>query len=270
MSALRIGALIPVRLASERLPGKALKEICGKPVVCHLLDRVFASRFIADPKDAVVCTTEEAGDAPLVKIVQDYGASVFRGDTDDIIKRFRDAIETFRFDAVIQVDGDDILCDPLYMDLTMDRLLTNAPLDVVSCRGLPLGIASKSFTRRAMDKVFAHYRSSRNDTGFAYFFTRSGLCRQAVIDPVTPEHVLDEARLTLDYQVDLEVFTRIFEAVYREGEVFGLADVTRFLRDTPEVMEINANLDEEYWARTREKADLEFVDSGGVTRSIEV
>ena len=39
----KIGALIPVRLASERLPGKALLPLGGRPVIAHLLERVFAS-----------------------------------------------------------------------------------------------------------------------------------------------------------------------------------------------------------------------------------
>ncbi len=80
----RIGALIPVRLASERLPGKALKLIAGKPVIHHLLDRVFACRYV-EPGNVVVCTTEDRSDDPLVAAVEGYGASVFRGAADDVI-----------------------------------------------------------------------------------------------------------------------------------------------------------------------------------------
>ena len=83
----KIGALIPIRLASERLPGKALLDICGRSVLHHLLDRVAACRFV-DAADIVVCTTRDASDDPLIPAVEEYGASVFRGETDDIIKRF--------------------------------------------------------------------------------------------------------------------------------------------------------------------------------------
>jgi spore coat polysaccharide biosynthesis protein SpsF len=263
----RIGAIIPIRLASERLPGKALIEICGRPIVWHLLDRIAASRFL-EKADVVVCTTQDASDDPLADAVATYGASVFRGSRDDLIKRFHDAIEERGFDAVIQVDGDDPLSDTEYMDLTMERLLADPSLDIVTCDGLPLGIATKSFTRESMRKVFRHYQTEKNDTGFIYFFTRSGLCRVARVGPRGPEHVLDEARLTLDYQEDLEVFTRIFEALYRPGEVFGLSEVVRFLKQHPEVMKLNAGLDEAYWQRTREKAQLYFKDAAGVVQKI--
>ncbi len=266
---MRIGALIPIRLASERLPGKALMEICGKPVVCHLLDRVFASRHITDKQQVVVCTTREATDDPLVAAVESYGASVFRGSTDDIIKRFHDALRAFGFDAVIQVDGDDILTETRYMDLTMDKLLSDPSLDIVTCEGLPLGIASKSFTLKAMEKVYRHYQTDRNDTGFIYFFTKTGLCQQAVIKPVGPEHVLDEARLTLDYQEDFEVFRTIFEALYKDRSVFDLGAVVQYLQANPEVMKINSTLDEEYWRRTQEKAQLFYSDGEGEIRKID-
>ncbi len=266
----RTGALIPVRLASERLPGKALMPICGRPVLHHLLDRVVACRHVAGPEDAVVCTTEEASDDPLVEAVEAYGASVFRGDADDIIKRFHDAIDAFGFDAVVQVDGDDPLTEPRYMDLTMDRLLADPGLGVVWSEGLPLGVNCKSFTRAAMKRVYDHYRRGPNDTGFIYYFTRTDLVGKATVAPESPEHVLDGARLTLDYEADLAVFTRIFEALYEDGEVFGLAETVAYLKAHPEVAAINADLDEGYWARTREKARLSYRDDGGVVRRVPV
>ena len=81
----KIGALIPARLSSERLPGKHLKASAGKPMIHHLIDRLAACRHIQDTGDIVVCTTEDPSDDPLVPVVEEYGASVFRGSRDDII-----------------------------------------------------------------------------------------------------------------------------------------------------------------------------------------
>lgn len=266
---MKTGALIPIRLASERLPNKALKEICGRPVVHHLLDRVAACRYVGR-ENAVVCTTEDASDDPLAAAVEAYGARVFRGSRDDLIQRFRDAMAAFGFGAVVQVDGDDPLTDAEYMDRTMERLLADPALGVVWSEGLPLGVNCKSFTRAAMERVYAHYKQGQNDTGFIYFFTKTGLVKTGVVKPASPAHVLDGVRLTLDYDVDFEVFRRIFEALYRPGEVFGLAEVVRWLKAHPEVCAINANLDEEYWARTRAKAQLEYRDAAGALHRIPI
>ena len=267
---MKLGAIIPIRLRSERLPGKALKPICGRPVVHHLLDRVATSRHIASPRDVVVCTTTDASDDPLVAAVETYGASVFRGSVDDIIDRFHAAIRHFGFDAVIQADGDDPLSATEYMDLTMDRLLGDRDLGIVYAEGLPLGTATKSFTRQAMETVARIYKTTQNDTGFIFFFTKTGWVKVGTVKPTSPDHVLAEARLTLDYEEDFEVFRRIFEALYKPGAVFGLAEVVRFLRAHPDIAKINLSLDEGYWQRTREKAQLEYVDDRGTLRKIGV
>lgn len=257
------GIIIPIRLASERLPNKAIMEICGKPIVCHLLDRAYQCSFIRSKKQVVVCTTENVDDDQLVKIVQDYGASVFRGSTNDIIKRFYDAIVSFSFDAVIQIDGDDPFCDPLYMDLTMQNLIDDPTLDIVTCEDLPLGIAPKSFTRSAMEKVYKSYKTTANDTGFIYYFTKTNICNNKIIKPIKKNHILHSARLTLDYPEDFTLFEQIFERLYEEKTIFTLDDIIDLLRSNPELLKININMNEVYWQRTKEKANLTYDDGGG-------
>ncbi len=263
----KVGALIPVRLDSERLPGKALLEICERPIIYHLLDRVTACKHIT-PENTVICTTEEPSDDPLVEVVEAYGVRLFRGSTDDIIERFHAAISHFNFDAVIQVDGDDPLSATEYMDLTMDRLLGDTNLDIVTCRGLPLGTAVKSFSKAAMEQVFDRYRSTQNDTGFIYYFTKTGFCKQAEVKPLSPDHLHDEARLTLDYKEDYEMFKVVFEELYTPGRIPGLSEVVRYLRSHPEIVALNTNLNEEYWKRTQEKVALKFEDENGKLLSI--
>lgn len=265
---MKIGGIIPVRLASERLPGKALMDMCGRPVIYHLLDRVAASRHIESPSDVVVCTTTETTDDPLEKAVKAYGASVFRGDINDIIRRFGDAIAHFGFDAVIQADGDDPCSAPEYMDATMDALLADPSLDIVTSEGLAIGCNVKSFTSSAMDKVLAAYRTERNDTGFADYFTKTGLCHHKIISPVGPEHIHDTARLTLDYQVDLDLFRIIFEALYEEGAVFGTEALVTYLNKHPENVAINLDVEEEYWSRHSAKSVLKFIDDAGGVRTV--
>jgi spore coat polysaccharide biosynthesis protein SpsF len=264
-----IGALIPVRMTSERLPGKALKLINGRPVIHHLLDRAVACRYLVVEK-VVVCTTEAAEDDPLVEAVEAYGAAVFRGDRDDIIKRFHDAMVQFEFDAVVQIDGDDPLTEPQYMDLTMDLLLSDPSLGIVCSEGLPLGVNCKSFSRAAMTSVIENYKQGQNDTGFIYFFTKTDIVRMATVRPVSLDHILDNARLTLDYEVDFEVFCKIFNSLQAAGGLAHLSDVVAYLKANPDIMAINGNLNEEYWQRTRDKADLSYRSFDGSTKRIDV
>lgn len=266
---MRMGAFIPIRLDSERLPAKSLKPAAGRPILYHLLDRAAACPLITDVKDIVICTTPDAVDDPLVDAVEAYGASVFRGDKDDLIKRFKDAKDAFGFDYVLQIDGDDPLVDPDYMGMTLQALIDDPSLDACTTVGLPFGINVKSFTANAMDKVFAAYKSHANDTGFALYFIQSDLCVCKKIAPVQFDHVLDEARLTLDYVEDLTVFQKILDALYKPGPPASIADINAFLRAHPEIMAINNGLQESYMERSRAKVDLEYVDPDGAVRRID-
>ncbi len=266
----RIGALVPVRLTSERLPGKALMDLCGQPVIFHLLDRIKASKFIQSPRDIVVCTTEEASDDPLVQAVETFGCSTYRGATDDIIKRFGDAIDAFGFDHVIQADGDDPLSATEYMDATMEKLLGDRSLDIVTVSGVPLGCATKSFSAQAMKKVLSSYQSDVNDTGFIYFFTKTGICNHMEIASIDPAHRHETARLTLDYPDDLSVFRKIVVGIEKEEGLPSLAEVVAFLKENPAIVEENRHVEEEYWQRTSEKAQLAYVSSDGQRKVIVV
>jgi 3-deoxy-manno-octulosonate cytidylyltransferase (CMP-KDO synthetase) len=55
--------LIPARMASSRLPGKPLADICGKPMIVHVAERAAA----ADIGDVVVATDSEAIAAAVEK-----------------------------------------------------------------------------------------------------------------------------------------------------------------------------------------------------------
>lgn len=267
ISELKIGALLPVRLMSERLPNKAIMKVCGRPVLLHLLDRVCASSYL-NQCDVVVCTTRDESDDKLIDLVHDYGCSTFRGKKDDIIDRLHEAAQEFEFDAMIQVDGDDPLSDTFYMDRTMEKLLSDASLDIVTCHDLPLGIGTKSFTKKAIDSVHDIYQTEKNDTGFIYYFTKTGMYKHAMVGPEKPGHILRQARLTLDYPQDFDALAAIFDALYTEGEIFGLDEIVGFLRENPEVMAINASLDDEYWARTKQKAQLAYRSPDGVVIKI--
>lgn len=260
---MKIGALIPIRLGSERLPGKALKSIGGRPAVHHLLDRMFSSRHLS-PENVVVCTTCDGSDDPLVSMVESTGAKVYRGSRDDIVERFYGAVSTHAFDAVIQADGDDPFTDTGYMDRCMDHLLDNPELDVVSSEGLPIGLNSKAIRARAIERVLEHRITEKNDHGFILLFTATGLCKTAVIHPISPDHVHATGRLTLDYEDDLRFFNALYQAIGPRSPPFGVSEIVAALQAQPSLTNINSHLTEAYQERSVALLKLQYRRDGRV------
>ena len=62
-------AVIPVRYASTRLPGKALADIHGRPLIRHVHDRVVQARGL----DRVLVATD---DERIADVVRGFGGEV--------------------------------------------------------------------------------------------------------------------------------------------------------------------------------------------------
>jgi spore coat polysaccharide biosynthesis protein SpsF len=243
----RFGGLVHARMTSERLPGKPLELIEGRAAILHIVDRMAATRRLTRDR-IVLCTTTDPHDEILAEVAWDAGICVYRGSTHDIVDRLYSAAAEHGFDAVIQVDGDDVCADPLYMDRVGDALVDCTELDVVLAKGLPLGLAAKAIRFSAMQRVHDSYVPGDNSTGASFYFTRSGLCRVGELE-ADPEHRHDEARLTLDEPEDLAFFRAVFSLLYVRGEVFGVQDIVELLDERPELLDLNSGLTERYFER---------------------
>ena len=249
---------MPVRMASERLPGKAAISLAGRPMILRLLDRIMACSYISKKRDIVICTTTNRSDDLLVRMAREEGFSAYRGDKNDIISRFYHAANEFNFDAIVQVDGDDPLSSFEYMDRLAHKWLQNTETDIVTVDGLPLGMATKVISRNAIKKVFQKYRSELNDTGFIYYFTKTNICQKKEIIHADLEHSDRKIRLTLDYDEDFQVFQTIFTTLQRYGSCIPIDNIIAFASERVDILSINSNLDDMYWARTIERANLKY------------
>ena len=266
LSAVRTGALIQARLGSSRLPGKHLLDIDGEPALHRLLSRVGR---VVDAEAVVVCTTNLSEDDGLAEAVTRWGFPVFRGHPVDIIDRFYCAVEEFGFDQVIQVDGDDVLVDPSHLSLCAAALADDPAVDVALCEGLPLGMAGKAMRADAIRRVHDRYIPGDNSTGNSRYFTDDHLCRSKIVK-AAPDLSL-EARVTLDYPEDLAFF-RALVPLLRDRGRDEVGDVVAVLRQRPEIVQINAGLDREYWARWQglvASEDLRYRMSDGTTRRVQ-
>lgn len=222
------------------------------------------------PKEVVVCTTKEASDDTLVAAATALGVSVYRGSTDDLIRRLSDTVEALDLDILVEADGDDLFCATEYMDLCFETMLADPEMEIVTCKELPLGIAPRGFTRSAMRKVMKSYVSAQNDTGFFHLFTHTGLCREKSLFPASDAHRHTGARLTLDYLEDLEFFRRLAGDLGAPGKPASLSEVVARLDANPELVAINRHMTAEYRKRQKARINLQYRDAEGKVRGIAV
>jgi 3-deoxy-manno-octulosonate cytidylyltransferase (CMP-KDO synthetase) len=109
----RFIAVIPARLASTRLPGKALADIGGKPMVVRVAERAQESGA------AKVCVATDHRDIALAVERAGFQAVMTRGDHPSGTDRIAEAAEHLGLgaeDVVVNVQGDEPLIEPALID----------------------------------------------------------------------------------------------------------------------------------------------------------
>jgi len=157
----KTGVLVAARMGSTRLPGKALKEIGGKPMILFLLARLSQSQLV---DKVIFCTTDLGEDDYLANLVKDEGYDVFRGENADVVKRYVDAAKYFQIDTVVRVTGDCPFVDGESLDFCLSSADQMVPFDLVSTKGyFPVGIDYEIYPSSVITNLFFSGNLSTED-----------------------------------------------------------------------------------------------------------
>jgi 3-deoxy-manno-octulosonate cytidylyltransferase (CMP-KDO synthetase) len=111
----RAVAIIPARYDSVRLPGKALLDIAGKPMICWVVERALAARNV----DRAIVATDDQRIATAVTSAG-YEAVMTRVDHKSGTDRIAEVAASIAdADIIINVQGD----EPLISALTIERAI---------------------------------------------------------------------------------------------------------------------------------------------------
>jgi len=105
---LKIGAIIQARMTSNRLIGKVLRNLCGKPMLQYLLESTVHCEGI---ENLIVATSTESTDDPIYQFCKTYGVSCKRGSLEDVAGRFAEIIQDLNLDTFVRISGDSPLLD---------------------------------------------------------------------------------------------------------------------------------------------------------------
>jgi spore coat polysaccharide biosynthesis protein SpsF len=108
-----LGIVVQARMGSSRLPGKVAKKVGGKEYLRHQIDRILKK---CPPSRCIIATTLRQEDDIVCEMAVKSGVQFFRGSSQDVLKRYIDAAEDFRFTDVVRLTGDCPLIDPYIMN----------------------------------------------------------------------------------------------------------------------------------------------------------
>ena len=129
-------AVIPVRMAATRFPGKPLENILGLPMVEHVRRRLLLCKYL---DDVIVATCDQE---IMDLVLQQGGKAVLTKDTHErCTDRVAEAASSIDADVIVNVQGDEPLVMPEMMEQVTGPLLENKELH---CANLVTEIVDKT------------------------------------------------------------------------------------------------------------------------------
>lgn len=153
-------AVIPARYGSTRLPGKALEDLAGRPMIEHVYRRAAAARHV----DAVLVATD---DRRIADAVTKFGGDVrmTRSNHATGTDRIAEVAETLDCDLIVNLQGDEPLIDPAAIDEAIEPFRNDPELNITSlCRSFH---AADDVRDPHIVKVVTNLH------GFALYFSRA-------------------------------------------------------------------------------------------------
>jgi spore coat polysaccharide biosynthesis protein SpsF len=141
---MKLGIVLQARLDSTRLPGKALKDLCGEPMIYRVMEALNQV-----PSDLRILACPESCLALFGPLAERAGFGIFGGPEDDVLGRYRGAVRRFGIDRVIRATGD----NPFVFADAASAINAEAEAlaaDYAGYAGLPLGAGVESVKSDAL------------------------------------------------------------------------------------------------------------------------
>ncbi len=230
--------MIQARCGSTRLPNKVLKDLCGKPALQRMIERVQRSRLV---DEVMVVTSISENNLPILKLCAEMGVRVGVGSEEDVLDRYYQTAKLIKPKYVIRLTADCPCFDAGLLDMAIEQMDESVDYCYLMgeefADGLDLEIMKYSALEtawRKADHSFEREHVTQYIGRHPELFTIKGI--------PSPIGDFSHHRWTVDEPEDFEVVTRIYEHFIGEchREDFNYRDILDFLKDHPEITEINS------------------------------
>jgi spore coat polysaccharide biosynthesis protein SpsF len=224
--------IVQARMGSQRLPGKMMEDLSGRPLMWHILQR---AQQVGAGVPVVLATTDHERDDPLVAVANAMKVAVVRGPEHDVLGRFLLALDHYPARWVARVCGDSPLFDPVHLAQWLE-LARLEGADVVRFRD---GVTSLLQGGEVVSaRALRWSREAAGDDPLATEHVTAWAMRHAPAHPelmVTawaepPAELVATAKLSIDTADDLARMRRLYAALWDGGEPLDLRRAAAWLR----------------------------------------
>ena len=228
--------VLQARMSSSRLPGKAMMEINGMPMIYWQVQRILRAKNV---NSLVVATSIDSTDDSLVNFLDKNSIDVYRGSLDNVLSRFVEVAELYPYDAIIRLTGDCPLAMPELIDKMVVKFYEHAvdylsnTLEPTFPDGLDIEIVKSSVFK----KLWTFKLEPKELEHVTYgIYTRPESFK---LSNYLNDFDSSIGRWTVDYQEDLDFVRFIFKQFSGRETEFTYQEVNELLEENPQLQAQN-------------------------------
>lgn len=224
------------RMTSTRLPGKILKEVCGRTLLDYHVSRLLKCRLI---DRLVIATTVNGTDDPVVEFCAKKTIDCFRGSENDVLARYHQALKDHPAEVVVRVTSDCPLIDPGLVDQVIQYYLEHKDhFDYVTTddQNFPRGLDVEVFSFKALDNAFRFGHEAHHREHVTPYIYRQG--SEFRYGTYPSEETSGHHRWCVDEPADFELISNILNA-FKGRDDFTWKDCLALFDDNPQWLNIN-------------------------------
>ena len=229
-------AIVQARMGSNRLPGKVMREVEGKPLLQHMLERISRSKSV---DEIIVATSSNEIDSDIEYLCNQLNIRCFRGSENDVLDRFYQCAKSFEPipQYIVRLTADCPLHDPKVIDFVVEKIVQKQA-DCAINSFEPMyedGFDVAVFTYSALEDAWKNAtKKSEREHVTPYIIDSNEL--QIYKEKYCSKY---NYKLSVDTLFDFELIKQIFAKLYKYNKDFGIKEVVDLLENEPSLLRIN-------------------------------
>lgn len=144
-----VGVIIQARMGSSRLPGKILMDFEGRSLLQHIIVRL---KKLKQNVKIVIATSVLEKDDKVEAFCKQEKIDCFRGDENNVLKRYYECATLYGFRHVVRMTGDNPLPDIEELDKLIDFHIKNEMDFSENFSVLPIGVGMEIMSYDALEQ----------------------------------------------------------------------------------------------------------------------
>lgn len=148
--------IIQARVNSSRLPSKIMLDLAGKTLIERVYESVSKSKKI--DKIIVATSSEETDDILGLKLAS-LNIPLYRGNLNNVLKRFYDTAHKYECQHIIRVTADNPLMDGIIIDDLIELYESKENIDYSKFSNAIYGLSAEIFSFSALSLAYQYGKS---------------------------------------------------------------------------------------------------------------